>query len=113
MTGELSPEHRRSGDVVLERVRGELALLHQATELTGKATDARLEGLTRAIDNLDAKMDALKESQAEPAATPAGRSLVEKIAEQQIAIVEHDRRLDANDTFQSEMRGGFKTLRAQ
>lgn len=104
---------RRSSDVALEQTRSEVALLRQAVELGNKATDARFEGLSRGLDSLGLKMDAVKESQAEPGASPAGRQLLEKWLEHEKLLEEHARELGLVRQFRSEILGGIKTLRTQ
>jgi hypothetical protein len=104
---------RRSADVVMEQTRGEVALLRQAVELGTKATDARFDGISKGLDNLALKMDAVRDSQAEPGASPAGRQLLEKWQEHERLLVEHEAELSTARQFRAEILGGIKTLRTQ
>lgn len=104
---------RRQDDIVLEHVRGELALLRQATELGSKTNDARFDGLARSIDVLSGKLERVIDGQTEAAASPAGRRLLEVLDSHEKSIVDHEVRLDTYEAFRNEVRGGLKALRAQ
>lgn len=104
---------RRQDDIVLEQVRGELALLRQATELGSKTNDARFDGLARSIDVLSGKLEQVIAGQTEAGASPAGRRILEVLAVHDKSIADHEKAIDDFDAFRSEVRGGLKALRAQ
>lgn len=99
--------------MVLGEMSNELALLKQGVELGAKSTDNAIATLGAQIGRLEIKIDAITTSQAEPGATAAGRQLLEKIANHEKAIAEHDAKIDAFQTFQTSIMSGLKTLRIQ
>lgn len=113
MTDEAQIVPRRQGDVVLEQVRGELAVLSKAVELGTKATDNAIATLSQSIRGLENKIDTVLEAQADPAASAGGRQVLEKIADVERVQEDHHARIKALEGFATEARGAYRALRAQ
>jgi hypothetical protein len=113
MMDESQAVPRRQGDVVLEQVRGELAVLSKAVELGTKATDNAIATLSQSIRGLENKIDTVLEAQADPAASAGGRQVLEKIADVERVQEDHHARIKALEGFTTEARGAYRALRAQ
>lgn len=96
---------------MLEQVRAELGLVKQAVELGSKSTDNAIAVLGETIKGLALKVDAIAMAQTEPAASPAGRAMLEKIETHGAAIRDHDQKIDAFQEFQTSVTSSLRTIR--
>lgn len=108
-----SVQPRRQGDVVLEQVRGEVALLKQAVELGAEATKGNLAAVSGQIAVMSQKLDQVIAAQADPAASPGGRVILDKILDLEKDRDDHHNRIKQLEAFTTEARAAYRTLRAQ
>ena len=98
---------------MLEQMRGDLGVLSTKVELGAEATKSSIAVVTESVRRLEGKVDRVLEAQADPAASPGGRAILEKIGEVAGDVGRHESRIGSLETFQTTTVSAFRTLRVQ